>query len=502
MIKQLEAEFLDYNYQMDAYREACGLIEWDMRTGAPKKTVHKRSQVLSLLSKSHFDMATGEKMADYLQRLSKPEINEEIQEMTRHLVNECQKEFDRMSKIPSQEYKEYVELQSTAESIWEEAKESSDFAAFQPYLEKIIAYNKKFITYWGYEKHPYNALLDLYEPGMTVEVLNRVFEQLRNEIVPLVKKISESTKKLKTDFIYRSFDREAQKKLCLEITEELGYDFEAGRLDVTVHPFATALNANDVRITTKFDESDFRVAVFGTIHECGHAVYEQNIDKALQGTPLCSGTSMGIHESQSLFFENFIARNESFWKRYYEKLKAASPEQFQDIDLVTFYEAINESRPSLIRIEADELTYCLHIMIRYELEKALFNGDIEVKNLPELWNEKYKEYLGIEPDCDGNGVLQDVHWAGGMFGYFPSYALGYMYAAQLKAAMVKDIPDYDKCIEQGNITEITDWLKNHVHQFGKTKTPNQIIMDATGEPLNPDYLINYLKDKYGKIYHL
>ncbi|WP_139891765.1 carboxypeptidase M32 [Bacillus sp. D386] len=502
MTNLLEKEFLDYIHTMDAFREASALIGWDMRTGAPKKTIDKRSQVLSILSKEHFEMATGTKMERYIEELSKPELKEQLDSNTIAIVEECKKEYEKMSKIPANEYKEYVELQSKAESIWETAKETSDFSLFMPYLEQLIDVNKNFLSYWGKADHPYDGLLDLYEQGMTVEILDDVFARLREEIVPLVKKIGESNKNLETNFIYKSFSEDAQKKLCMELIQELGYDLEAGRLDNTVHPFATALNANDVRITTKYVEEDFRVALFGTIHECGHAVYEQNINKELEGTPLCTGTSMGIHESQSLFFENFISRNLSYWKHNFDKLKAVSPEQFDNIDLDTFYKAINESKPSLIRIEADELTYPLHIMIRYELEKGLFNGDLKVADLPKHWNDKYEEYLGIRPENDGEGVLQDVHWAGGMFGYFPSYALGYMYAAQFKAAMLKDIPNFDETIENGDYNKITGWLTKHVHQYGKLKLPLEIIKDATGEGLNPQYLITYLKEKYTALYDL
>jgi len=495
----LEKEFLEYIQTMDAYREASALIGWDLRTGAPKKTIDKRSQVISILSKVHFEMATGKQMEEYLEALSD---HTDEQGILQDIVKECRLEFERMSKIPADEYKEYVQLQSKAESVWEEAKDQADFKLFRPYLEQLIETNKKFIRYWGKEERPYDALLDMYEPGMTVEVLDEVFRALKDEIVPLVKRISESKKKLNTDFIYKHFDMESQREFCMSTIKELGYDLDAGRLDSTVHPFATALNANDVRITTKYDESDFRVAVFGTIHECGHAVYEQNIDKELEGTPLCTGTSMGIHESQSLFFENFIGRNKHFWKSHFDKLTKASPEQFDRIDLDTFYEAINESKPSLIRVESDELTYALHIMIRYELEKMIFNGEVSVDELPKLWNDKYEEYLGIRPEHDGEGILQDVHWAGGMFGYFPSYALGYMYAAQLKAAMLKDIPEFDKILEKGNIETIKDWLTERIHQYGKRKTPREIIKSATGEDLNPQYLIDYLKGKYEAIYEL
>lgn len=293
-----------------------------------------------------------------------------------------------------------------------------------------------------------------------------------------------------------------QEALSKEILKSMQYDFDAGRLDTAVHPFATGLNPGDVRVTTKYDEKDFRTAVFGTIHEGGHALYEQNIDPKYIGTPLCDGTSMGIHESQSLFWENFVGRNKAFWEKYYEKLKEYGDGQFDDVDLETFYRGINVAGPSLIRIEADEMTYCLHIILRYELEKSLINGELEVKDLPDAWNNKMEELLGIRPTNDGEGVLQDVHWSGGAFGYFPSYALGYVYAAQLKAAMEKDLPHYDELLREGNLAPIKEWMTEHVHQFGKSKQPLEILKDVTNEGVNPDYLITYLRKKYSTVYQL
>ncbi|WP_050615377.1 carboxypeptidase M32 [Bacillus testis] len=500
-IKQEETKFLELVKKMAAYNEALALIYWDLRTGAPKKGVEQRSEVIGMLSSQMFEMSTSDEMKAYIEVLSTDEAKEELSEITNKLVQECRKEYDRNKKIPADEHKEYTMLVSKAESAWEEAKENADFPSFQPYLEKIVEFNRKFIEYWGYEGNKYNTLLDIYEPGMTVDILDDVFGKLRKEIVPLVKKISESANQPESSFLFKHFPKESQKDFSLGILKQLQYDFGAGRLDETVHPFEITINRNDVRITTKYDENDFRSAVFGTIHECGHAIYEQNVSTDLMGTPLASGTSMGIHESQSLFFENFIGRNKSFWKKNYKDLQAASS-QFEGISLEDYYRAINEAKPSLIRIEADELTYPLHVMVRYEIEKALFNGEIEVKDLPAIWNAKYKEYLGVEPANDGEGVLQDVHWAGGSFGYFPSYALGYMYAAQFKHAMLKDLPHFDELLEGGNLTPIKEWLNTHIHQYGKMKEPLQLLNDITGEGLNVQYLIDYLKEKYSTVYSL
>jgi carboxypeptidase Taq len=498
--KEMEQEFLDYVKKIQAYTEALGLIYWDLRTGAPKNGVGQRAEVIGILSSEVFRMSTSEEMAAYIASLSVD--HQHLSEVTQKTLEECQKNYERNKKIPAKEFKEYVVLQSKAESVWEEAKSKADFSLFEPYLEKIVDYKKKFIGYWGNGENKYDTLLDMYEPGMTVDILDQVFGDLRESIVALLNQVTQSPKKPDTEFLYRHFPKENQREFSLEILRQMGYDFGSGRLDETVHPFATGLNPGDVRVTTRYDEKDFRTAVFGTIHEGGHALYEQNISRDLIGTPLCSGTSMGIHESQSLFYENIVGRDYAFWKNNYSKLKEYANGQFDTVSLEEFYNAINESKPSFIRIEADMLTYPLHIIIRYEIEKGIFNDEIQVKDLPEIWNEKYEEYLGIKPSNDAEGVLQDVHWAGGDFGYFPSYALGYMYAAQLKAAMLKDLPDFDERLANGELESIQKWLTEKVHKYGKLKKPLEILKDVTGEGLNAKYLIEYLQEKYAKVYQL
>lgn len=499
---QIEKDFLKYVEKIVAYNEAIAVMAWDLRTGAPKKGVEQRSKVIGLLSAEVFKLSTSSEMKYFLDALLSEEGRKELSEITIKTAEDCKKNFDRMNKIPAEEYEEFVILQSKSESVWEDAKKKAEFSIFQPYLEKLVEKTNRFIKYWDWEGNPYNALLDLYEPGMTVEVLNPVFNEVRKGIIPLLEKIERHGKKVDTSFLLHPFPKEAQRELCIEILNQMGYDFEAGRLDETVHPFETALNPGDVRVTTNYNINDFRVALFGTIHEGGHALYEQNISTDLVGTTLAGGASMGIHESQSLFNENMIGRSRAFWKRNYSLLKQYSSGQFEHVDLEDFYRAINEVKPSLIRIEADELTYPLHIIVRYELEKGIFNEEIAVKDLPAIWNEKYKEYLGITPDHDGVGVLQDIHWAGGSFGYFPSYALGIIYAAQMRNALLKEMPNFDELIEKGELDKIRQWFTEKVHRFGKLKKPLEILHDATGEGLNPKYLLTYLEEKYTEIYQL
>jgi carboxypeptidase Taq len=490
-----EQQFLDYVAEMESYGEAISLMAWDLRTKAPKNSVKERSKSIGVLSQKIHQMSTSEKMKEFIDEL-KGATNDPVIHKS---ILECEKEYNRNAKIPDDEFKEYVMLQAESESVWEEAREKADFEMFRPFLEKLVDYNIKFANYWGYEDNIYDALLDMYEPGVTVKVLDEVFPSLRDSLTPLIEKVQNSTNKPDTSSILVPFSKEQQEAFSVEILKEMGYDFNSGRLDETVHPFMISINPGDVRVTTRYDENDFRMAVFGTIHEGGHALYEQNIGEELVGTPLATGTSNGIHESQSLFWETYVARSKSFWNRYFTTLKQYAPESISNLSNEAFYRAVNEVKPSYIRIEADEMTYPLHVMIRYELEKGLINKEIEVKDLPKLWNDKMEEYLGIRPENDRDGVLQDVHWSGGSFGYFPSYALGYMYGAQLRHAMNKQF-NIDEAIESGNLSKIKDWLTENVHKYGKMKNPLEILNDVTGEGLNADYLVSYLEEKYKEIY--
>ncbi|WP_368504394.1 carboxypeptidase M32 [Alkalihalophilus sp. As8PL] len=499
-VKKVEEDFLAYTKKMEDYGQALSLLAWDARTGAPKKGIQQRSEVIGTLSSDLFQLSTSEEMAGYLGELRDESAQAHLSEITKKSVAECHKEFERNLKIPKDEYKEYVMLQSQSESVWEEAKNKADFEMFRPNLEKLVEFKKRFVGYLGHNGNPYNTLLDDFEPGVFVDTIDKVFGELRDQLIPLVKGVTESSHQPRTDFLFKKFPRENQQALSKDILKEIGYDFGAGRLDETVHPFAIGINPNDVRVTTKYNEDDFRVSLFGTIHEGGHALYEQNISQDLIGTPLCSGTSMGIHESQSLFWEKFVGKNYGFWERNYDLLKKNSSGQFDDISLEDFYFAVNQSKPSLIRIESDELTYCLHIILRYELEKALMQGEIEVRDLPHLWNEKMEEYLGIKPEHDGEGVLQDVHWSFGAFGYFPSYALGYIYSAQLKEALVKDLPNFDELIRTGEYAPIRQWMTDNVHQYGKMKKPAEIIKDITGGGIDSKPLVRYLEEKYRRLY--
>lgn len=500
--QQRRDAFRSYVKTMKSYEEAIGLMYWDLRTGAPKKGMAMRSETIGELSNVHFRMSVSEQMGEFLEELTSPEANEQLDEVTRRMVEECKKDYDRNKKIPPELNQEYVVLTSQSETAWEEAKHNDDFASFEPYLTKVVGMLQQFIELWGYEGHKYNTLLDQYEPGMTVDKLDNVFGSLRQKAVPLLQAIQASPRQPDRSFLKQSFAKEKQKQFSLFILKEMHYDFDAGRIDETVHPFATGLNPGDVRITTRYLPDDVASALMATVHECGHALYEQNIGEELYGTNLATGVSMGIHESQSRFWENMIGRSRAFWNRYYPDVQRIFPGQLDHVDTETFFRAINHIEPSLIRIEADELTYNLHIMVRYEIEKGLIGGSMSVKDLPQIWNEKYKEYLGVVPPTNSVGVLQDVHWSGGAFGYFPSYSLGNMYAAQLLNTMQKQMPNLFQLVEEGNLLPIKEWLVNNVHRHGRMLEPSKLIRQVTGEELNPDYLMAYLENKYKEIYAL
>jgi len=487
--------------QIKHYEEALGVLYWDLRTGAPRKGMDARSAAIGTLSGQVFGLQTAPELGEWLSELERPEVHSQLDEINQRLITETRKDYDRSVKIPPKLHQEYVVLTSQAESLWEEAKEKGDYAAFEPYLDKIITYNNQFIDLWGPGATRYDTLLDMYEPGMTTAELDQVFGGLREKLVPLSAAIAASPHQPERDFLDQSYNKEAQKKFSLFILEQLGFDFAAGRLDESAHPFATGLSTGDVRITTRYLQDDVTSALFGTIHECGHAMYEQNIMKELEGTPLCTGTSMGIHESQSRFWENVIGRSKPFWSRYYGDLQQQFPGQL-NVPVEDFYRATNVVRPSLIRIEADELTYNLHIIIRYEMEKLIFNEGAKASDLPALWNEKYKEYLGVVPKHDGEGVLQDVHWSGGAFGYFPSYSLGNMYAAQMTDTMERELPNMWDLVGRGELHPIRDWLIERVYRYGKLRTPSELITAITGKSLDPQYLVTYLERKYKDIYRL
>lgn len=492
-------EVKGYIGQIEYLTHAIVLVDWDMRTNMPVKAGESRSKVLEYLSSQLFDMTTSTKVKTFIEELSPYKDNMSL--VQRRTLEELEKNYNETMKIPADRYIASVGATSRAQIAWEKAKEENDYESFKPHLQKVIDFSREFIGYWGYEGDKYNTLLDKYERGLTVEKLDKVFGELRDGIVEILENIKKSEKIIDTNILKGNFDTSKQKDLSLCILQKMGFDLEAGRLDVSVHPFTTNMGNKDVRLTTNYHKDEFTSALFSTIHEGGHGIYEQNISDYLENTGLNSGASMAIHESQSRFYENIVGRSKEF-TTYLLNLSRKYFEDFNNVSSEEFYEAMNKVEPSLIRTEADELTYSLHIIIRYELEKDLINGRISLDQLPSEWNKKYKEYLGVEPKSDTVGVLQDVHWSASLFGYFPSYALGNLYGAQIYYTLLNEKPEIMKEIGEGNLRNLHSWLKENVHKFGSLYTPAEIIERVTGEELNSKYFINYLKDKYYNIYNI
>lgn len=494
-----EVDFKALLKEISLLEENQALLEWDALTGMPVDGAPFRAELTSYLAGKSFELQTSEELANMLTYFEKHQ--EELSPVYQKLVAHERRKYDLNAKIPAADFIEYQKTASLAQDAWAKARETKDFSIFAPFLKKLITFKKQFIQLWNQDSAtPYDVLLDQFEPGLTVAKLDQVFTEVKDGLAKLQAKLA--TGQIPDNaLLHRLVPKQQQSDLSMELAQKLGYSLTKGRLDDTIHPFMTAMNRNDARITTRWDERDFQMAVLGILHEAGHGLFEQNISPEFDYTSFEKDMAMSIHESQSLFNEVIIGRSEIFWKNEYETLLKHTGDTFKDIDFETFYRAWMLTKPTLIRTEADPLTYPLHIIIRYEIEKAIFNDNIDVDTLPALWNEKYNEYLGIEPENDLVGILQDIHWAGGDFGYFPSYALGHLYAAQFYHAMGQQI-DLDAIFASGNYQAIFDWRKEHIWQYGASKTPQEILLAATGEELNPQYWLDFQTKSYSKVYRL
>jgi carboxypeptidase Taq len=494
---ELMNQFYELVKKRKAYSYALNVVGWDSATEAPKNAFPRRMELLGILSGEMFQMSTSEEyqnvvngLVDKLEELS---VDEQRQ------IKLAKKGLDKILKIPKEEYVEYRKLVGMSQRLWEDAKANNDFKSFEPNLTKIVEFNKKFVSYYELDTHPYNVLLDDYEEDMTMKDYDAFFNTLRRDLVPFVKEVLESGKKLNDAFASKSYDSKKQKEFCDYLIDVFSFDRDSGLMKESVHPFTWNTHPKDVRFTTRYLEDMVFSSIFAAIHELGHATYEQQVDDKWDDTTLNGGASMGIHESQSRFYENVVGRSPEFWQVHFPKFKEIFPEQLQGVTVDDFHRAVNKVEASLIRVEADELTYPLHIMLRYEIERMLMSDEVQVSELPELWNQKMVEYLGIKPNNDADGVLQDVHWSAGLMGYFPTYALGTAYAAQIYYTMQKEI-NVEQAILDNDIKVINNWLKEKIHQFGSSKTAKQLIQDVTGEPFDAKYYVQYLKEKYSKLY--
>jgi carboxypeptidase Taq len=478
-----------------AMNMAGALMQWDAATlGVPEKSLMVRGEATGWLGGEVFRRFISE---DTIQAVETLEAAAgELDEKQRAMVRELGRNYRKMKAVPPDEIQKFQSLTAQAQSVWEKARSNNDFEMIRPYYEEIFAFQRRLCDWYGYQKHPYDALLDCYEKGASVEMLDGFFGLLRENITPLVKHIGKSG--IKPREITGQFPIAKQRELTPWLASFMGYDLSRGKIGEVEHPFCTTISRNDVRITTKYHENDLTSSLFSVIHEAGHALYEQNMDEDLDNYSLGDAASMGIHESQSRLFENMIGRSRTFAGVLLPKLREYIG-GFEDWSEDELYRAVNIARPSLIRVEADELTYCLHVIVRYELEKAMMTGEIQVSDLPGLWADKYEELLGVRPPDFSSGVLQDVHWSIGYVGYFPSYAVGNAYAAQIMDAMRKSA-DTDGAVVKGDLTPVTEWLKENIHRHGALYEPDELIRRATGKPFDPAYYAEYLRKKYTDLY--
>jgi len=501
-MNQYYKQLLPYLERNHAYQTALALLSWDAETLAPPAASDYTAKSVGILSEEAYHILICDEVQDLLKKLTSKKEHDSLSVSEQAVVRLLQKEYKKLSCIPAAEYREFSELCATAQSVYCRAKQNARFADFAPTLERLIDYTRRFTTYRAEKKdNIYDLLLDEYEEGFTTETLDEFFTKLRDAIVPLIKKVIKKTDSITKEYNSRNYPLDIQCGFCRFLSGYLGFDFNRGVIAESEHPFTTSLHNHDVRLTNHFYDNNLESGIFSAIHETGHALYEMGVDDALTGTPAGSGISMGMHESQSRFYENVIGRSKEFWLPLFPKLQETYPKELSDVSLDDFIAGINKVEPGAIRIEADELTYSLHILIRYELEKEIFSGNCKVSELPELWNKKYKDYLGVTPQSDAEGILQDIHWAMANFGYFPSYAIGSAIAAQVYHYMEHEIPLTDY-LEEGNMVPIREYLRDHIHKYGAVYPTNELLKKMTGEEFNPDYYIRYLTEKYTKLYHL
>jgi carboxypeptidase Taq len=475
------------------------MLDWDFETYMPPKGVKQRSEELAMMATLRHDRLTNPKVGELLKTIKDDPNYPSLSYVKKREIELIERKYNRESKIPKELVEKIAKHAPIAIDAWKKAKKESNYSLFKPALDKMIELTKEKAHYLDPNIEPFDALVEKYEPGMSSAHYTKIFNELKEGLIPIVQKCVNSPNQPNLSVIIRKCPISIQKQLSEDIATLLSYDLERGRIDETEHPFTTGYY-DDVRITTHYYEEDFSDSFYSVLHEAGHGIYEQNLSKDFKYQLVGESASYGIHESQSRFIENLIGRSREFWEFYFPRLKEMTGDVFSDVKLDPFLHAINQVRPSKIRITADEVTYSLHIIIRFEIERDLLSGKITTEQLPEIWNAKYKEYLGVDIENDSEGVLQDTHWAGGSFSYFPSYAMGNIYNAQMLAKMVKDIPEYKTLVRKGGLKSIIEWLIENVHSVSNLYDPPELIRRITGEDITPKYFIEYLNEKFSEIY--
>jgi carboxypeptidase Taq len=495
--------------EIQRINSAASVLLWDQETYMPAGGGEARAEQISVLQGLAHQKLVSPKIEKLLSQWVDPATGQAYErpgdlwdEPSRSLLREVWRDFSRAQKLPSDFVITLSRECSLAQQVWAEAKERNKFAMFLPNLRTLLSLKREETRYLGYKDSPYNALLDMYEPGSTIAALQPIFARLKARLLPLLKKITRSQVQIDDGFLRHSYDQARQIEFGRLVLIAMGYDFERGRLDLSAHPFTTSFHPTDVRVTTRVHEHELQSCLFSCIHEGGHGLYDQGLDRRYYGTPLGDSVSLGIHESQSRLWENCVGRSRAFWRFFYPILQQIFHHQLRSVDVEQFYAAINCVKPSFIRVEADELTYNLHVMLRFEIEQDLIEGKTQPDELPGIWNRKMEEYLGIVPPSDAEGVLQDAHWSFGAFGYFPTYTLGNLYAVQFFEQAKLEMPNLEEEIAAGRLMALRRWLEQKIHRWGRMFTPDHLAQRVTGATIDPEPFLSYVEKKYGELYRL
>ena len=494
-LEELKKEFTDIT-RLNHIRS---LLGWDEMVNLPKGSFAARGEQNALMSKIVHERLISDKIGKLVKEAEKLTDLNLVDSAT---LREAKRDYEQEVKLPTELVEEISKTSSLGYVKWVEAREKNDFSIFQPVLEKLVGLQIQVAEKLDTHPDPYSTLIDLYEPGATYDWIANIFSKSKQNLNRIIKKLDASNDKPDFSILTQKWNVDKQWDFSIEVIKGLNYDFNKGRQDKSVHPFTTSLSSSDTRFTTRIDEDFISTCMFGSIHECGHALYDMGFMEQIHDSVLANGCSMGIHESQSRMWENMVGRSMEFWKYFYPKLKTSFPNNLKDKSIEDFYRSINTVQPSLIRVEADEVTYGMHIILRFELEREIIEGNIQVSELPELWNEKMENLLGVTPPTNSDGVLQDIHWSGGSFGYFPTYFLGNLYGAQFYNTALKQHPNLPNEYEKGNFSNLLSFLRENIHQYGRIYQARDLVKRVTGEDLNPDYFIEYLEKKFYQIYRI
>ena len=493
-------QFRDLLGELADFSAAAAVLGWDQQTYMPPGGAEARAMQLSTLQKTIHQRFVSDEVGQLLTDLEAELAGADYDSFEASMLRVTRRHYDRWRKVPTDLVARLAKAAALGHTAWEKARAASDFSLFQPYLEEIVDLTIQKAEALGYEDRLYDALLDEFEPEMKTAQVQSLFDEMKAGLVPLVRAIAERQDAVDDAILHQEFDESKQWDFGIEVITRLGFDFQRGRQDTAAHPFTTSFSTGDVRLTTRISRNNLPSALFGSIHEAGHGMYEQGFDRALERTPLRDGASLGVHESQSRMWENIVGRSRGFWAFWLPRLQEYFPTQLGTVSLDEFYRAINRVRPSFIRVEADEVTYNLHIFLRFEVENLLVEGQVRVADLPALWNDKMEEYLGIRPNNDAEGVLQDVHWSGGMIGYFPTYSLGNLLAAQFYNQAVAEEPDIPAQIKRGEFGTLLHWMREKIHKPGAKYTPTELVERVTGGPMRTEPFLTYIREKYSEIY--